>query len=226
MKNIIKKTIGYGFLFIALALIILLIEDKISTDLHIPYKETVVILILITAFAIIGTIILASILTKKELKLNMMNTILSVIMLAYIITLLKVLFFDRTDLATSHHIHSKEMRTLNLVPFETIKLFQRSWTHGYLNKGLIVSNICGNIVMFMPMVILLWCLSKKLRKTWLLLTINAVVIILVEVCQYIFSMGSCDIDDFILNMIGVVIACLIVRIKLFSTMCKKLYIIE
>ena len=78
MKNIIKKTIGYGFLFIALALIILLIEDKISTDLHIPYKETVVILILITAFAIIGTIILASILTKKELKLNMMNTILQI----------------------------------------------------------------------------------------------------------------------------------------------------
>ncbi len=226
MKNIIKKTIGYGFLFIAMALIILLVEDKISTDLYIPYKETVIILVLITVFAIVGTIILASILTKKELKLNMMFTILCVIMVAYIITLLKVLFFDRTELSPTHNIYSKDMRTLNLVPFETIKLFQRSWKHGYLNKGLIVSNICGNIVMFMPMVILLWCLIKKIRKTWLIAIINAVIIIIVEVCQYIFSIGSCDIDDFILNMIGVIIACIIVRCKFFSTICKKLYIID
>ena len=34
MKNIIKKTIGYGLLFVAMALIIILIEDKISTDLY------------------------------------------------------------------------------------------------------------------------------------------------------------------------------------------------
>lgn len=226
MKNIIKKTIGYGFLFIAMALIILLVEDKVSTDLYIPYKETVVILVLISIFAIVGTIILASILTKKELKLNMMFTILCVIMLAYLITLFKVLFLDRTEVSTSHNIYSKDMRTLNLVPFETIKLFQRSWKHGYLNKGLIVSNICGNIVMFMPMVILLWCLIKKLRKPWLLAIINAAIIIIVEVCQYIFSVGSCDIDDFILNMIGVIIACVIVGCKFFSLICKKLYIIE
>lgn len=226
MKNIIKKTIGYGFLFIAMALIILLVEDKISTDLYIPYKETVIILVLITVFAIVGTIILASILTKKELKLNMMFTILCVIMVAYLITLLKVLFFDRTELSPTHNIYSKDMRTLNLIPFETIKLFQRSWKHGYLNKGLIVSNICGNIVMFMPMVMLLWCLIKKLRKPLLIAIINAVIIIIVEVCQYVFSVGSCDIDDFILNMIGVIIACIIVRCKLFNTICKKLYIIE
>ena len=93
MKNIIKKTIGYGLLFVAMALIIILIEDKISTDLYIPYQETVLILCLIAIFAILGTLLLASILTKKDLKLNMMNTILGVVLVAYVITLLKVLFF-------------------------------------------------------------------------------------------------------------------------------------
>ena len=127
MKNIIKKTIGYGLLFVAMALIILLIEDKISTDLYIPYKETVLILCLIAIFAISGTLLLASILTKKDLKMNMMNTILGVVLIAYVITLFKVLFLDRTNISGSHHIYSREMRTLNLVPFETIKMFIRSW---------------------------------------------------------------------------------------------------
>lgn len=226
MKNIIKKTVGYGFLFIALALIVLLIKDKVSTDLYIPYRETVVILVLISVFAIVGTIILTTISKKKELKMNMMRTILGVIALAYIVTLLKVLFFDRTDIASAHNIYSEDMRTFNLEPFETIKMYQRSWARGYLSKGVIISNLLGNVVMFMPMVILLWCLFKKLRKTWLLLLINAVIIIVVEVSQYLFSMGSCDIDDFILNMIGVIISCIIVNIGLFKKLCKKIYIIE
>ena len=92
MKNII----GYGFLFIAMALIVLLIEDKISTDLYIPYKETVIILVFIATFGIVGTVILTSILTTKELKLYMMRSMLIVIMLAYNVTLLKVLFILQT----------------------------------------------------------------------------------------------------------------------------------
>lgn len=226
MKNIIKKTVGYGLLFVAMALIILLIEDKISTDLYIPYRETVLILILITIFAIAGTMLLASILTKKDLKINMMNTILSVILVAYVITLLKVLFFDRTAMSGSHNIYSPEMRTSNFVPFETIKLFIRSWTHGYLGKGLIVSNICGNILMFLPMVILMWCIFKSLRKPWLVVIINFFIIVAVEGLQYILAIGSCDIDDLILNMIGVFIGYFIVTRKSFQKLCKKIYILE
>lgn len=226
MKNIIKKTIGYGLLFIALALIIILIEDKFSTDLYIPYRETVLILILIAIFAIVGTMLLASILTKKELKISMMNTILSVILVAYVITLLKVLFFDRTAMSGSHHIYSAEMRTYNLVPFETIKLFIRSWNHGYLGKGVILSNILGNILMFFPMVILMWCIFKPLRKHGLVVALNLLIIVAVESLQYVFSVGSCDIDDLILNMIGVIIGYIIVTRKSFQKLCKKLYIIE
>ena len=226
MKNIIKKTIGYGLLFVAMALIIILIEDKISTDLYIPYKETVLILCLIAIFAISWTLVLGSILTKKDLKMNMMNTILGVLLIAYVITLFKVLFLDITNISGSHHIYSKEMRTLNLVPFETIKMFIRSWNHGYLGKGLIISNIFRNILMFMPMVILMWCIFKTLRKPWLVVIINFVIIVAVETAQYIFAVGSCDIDDLILNMIGVIIGYIIVTRKSFQKLCKKLYIIE
>ena len=76
------------------------------------------------------------------------------------------------------------------------------------------------------MVILLWCIFKVMRKNILVIIVSFFIIIGVEVCQYITGFGSCDIDDVILNMIGVVLGYLIVRMKLFRIICYKLYIIE
>jgi hypothetical protein len=92
MKNLIKKTIGYTLIFVSMILIMIMLGDKVSNDIFIPYRGTVILLTCVAIFAILGRLILASILTKKELKANMMNTILWVILLAYIIALLKVLF--------------------------------------------------------------------------------------------------------------------------------------
>ena len=205
MKNIIKKVTGYTLIFISIALIMFMLGDKMSTDIHIPYQGTVVLLCLVAVFAITGTVLLASILNRKELKINMMHTILWVIFLAYIITLLKVLFIDRTGMSSTSVIYHEDMRDINLIPFTTIKLFIRSWHYGYLTKGLIVSNIIGNVLIFLPMVILLWSMFKIMRKKYILLAVNFLLIVGVEIAQYITGFGSCDVDDVLLNMIGVIL---------------------
>ena len=225
MKNMIKRVIGYSFLVISLIVLIILIGDKVSTDLYIPYKETVMLLCTMTFFAVVGTMILASTAPKKESRVSMMNSIMIVVFMAYLVTLIKVLFIDRTDLSTTNYLYHKEMRTMNLVPFETIKLFIRSWDHRYLSKGLIISNIIGNIVIFMPMVVLLWCICKRLRNIGMIF-VNLGIIIFVEILQYITGCGSCDIDDVILNMTGVIIAFVVVKTKVLSKVCRKLYIME
>jgi len=203
----------------------IMLGDKISNDISIPYRGTVILLCLVAVLAISGTMVLASILTRKELKVNMMNTILWVIFLAYIIALLKVLFIDRTDYSSSNLYH-EDMRDINLIPFTTIKLFINSWNYGYLNKGLIITNIIGNIVIFIPMVLLLWCLFKIMRRKWVVVIVNFLVIVGVEVSQYLTHYGSCDIDDILLNMIGVFIGYFIVTRKLFTRICKIFYIID
>ncbi len=224
MKNLIKKTLGYTLIFVSMILIMIMLGDKVSNDIYIPYRGTVILLICVAIFAILGTLILASILTKKELKANMMNTILWVIFLAYIIALLKVLFIDRTDMSSSSILYHADMRDINLIPFATIKLFMDSWNYGYLNKGLIITNIIGNIVIFAPMVVLLWSMFKTLRKKWIIILINFVIIIGVEIAQHLTHYGSLDIDDIILNMIGVVICAFIVDTKLYKKICEKIYI--
>ena len=224
MKNLIKKSIGYTFIFIAMILIMIMIGDKISNDIYIPYRGTVILLISVAIFAISGTLILASILTKKELKANMMYTIMWVIFLAYIIALLKVLFIDRTDMSRSSILYHADMRDINIVPFATIKLFIDSWNYGYLNKGLIITNIIGNIVIFVPMVVLLWCMFKPMRKKWSIILVNFIVIVGVEIAQHLTGYGSLDIDDVILNMIGVIICTIIVDTKIFKKICEKIYI--
>ena len=118
------------------------------------------------------------------------------------------------------------MRDINLIPFATIRLFIRSWNYGYLTKGLVVSNIMGNIIIFVPMVILLWCMFKIMRKKYILLIVNFIIILGVEIAQYITGFGSCDIDDVMLNMVGVILACILVNRKFFRKLCAKLYIIE
>ena len=80
--------------------------------------------------------------------------------------------------------------------------------------------------MFLPMVVLMWCIFKPLRKYGLVIALNFLIIVAVESLQYVFSVGSCDIDDLILNMIGVIIGYIIVTRKSFQKLCKKLYIIE
>ena len=226
MKNIIKKTLGYTLIYIAMALIMVMITDKISADFYIPYQGTVILLCLVAICAITGTALLASILSKREHKANMMHTILGVVFMSYIIALLKVLFIDRTDLSSASIIYHKDMRDINLVPFDTIKLFIRSWNYGYLRKGVVITNLIGNIVIFLPMVVFLWCLFKPMRKNIVVIIVSFIIIVGVEICQYLTGFGSCDVDDVILNMIGVILGYIIVRFKWFKKICHKLYIID
>jgi glycopeptide antibiotics resistance protein len=90
-------------------------------------------------------------------------------------------------------------RSVNLIPFKTI------W--GYLSGGSGISasvssnNLLGNIVMFIPLGIYFQVFSKNKRWSagFLPLIISTVAI---ELFQFISGVGSCDIDDIILNFIG------------------------
>lgn len=100
---------------------------------------------------------------------------------------------------------SNYMRAVNFVPFFTIK--------GYLfrHMPMAVSNLAGNILLFVPMGVYLPLFSRR-GRTWSALLWILLMSIAVEAAQFFLRAGSADIDDVILNVTGGLIGILFYRL--------------
>ena len=93
----------------------------------------------------------------------------------------------------------------NLVPFKTIVGYTKALVDGSMNRYIPIQNIVGNLLIFMPMGFYLPFFNKKMAKfTMFAITVSGW-IISVEWMQFILRVGSLDIDDFILNLVGALI---------------------
>ena len=98
---------------------------------------------------------------------------------------------------------------LNIVPFETIALYTRS-LFGGINRAAVV-NLVGNVVMFVPLGFLLPHTAKKAKKFIGCFVISLVCILCAEIVQVFTLLGYFDVDDLMLNMIGVCVGFLLQR---------------
>lgn len=113
------------------------------------------------------------------------------------------LLFDRPGYVEGIPYWEQVRSNLNLVPFRTLKLFSELLTdhRPHLVRAAVV-NLFGNVIMFIPLGFLLPLVFGKLRKLWKVLLITALIITFVEILQLFTLVGSCDIDDLILNLLG------------------------
>lgn len=95
-------------------------------------------------------------------------------------------------------------QAINLRPFETVKLYwwilRNSQNSALLTHAFV--NLVGNVVMFVPLGFYVPYLGKKLRKFLPAMGVVLLLILAVEGIQYVTYLGSCDVDDVILNMAG------------------------
>lgn len=128
----------------------------------------------------------------------------------YLFIMADLLFRYNVILDVRREMH----RSLNLIPFHTIRAYLGG---GYPLRGTaVVSNILGNIVVFIPCGLFLQVIRK--RKTfWMGVLAVAVAACAVEALQYAFGLGASDIDDVILNTCGGAIGVLLYALfrKLF-----------
>ena len=94
----------------------------------------------------------------------------------------------------------------------------------YGSTALLLKNIVGNIVMLIPLSFLLMIKNLKnnniLRQSVIIIS----TIIIIEVLQAFTHTGSFDIDDIILNYMGVVVfTFLITRFKIIDKIRKLFY---
>ena len=139
--------------------------------------------------------------TNKNGKI--FKNIMYCIFLIYIVFLLKIVIFKYYSIADVLNLKSDSMfRSLNIVPFQTVKDFINSGGENFLWA---FSNILGNIAIFMPLGYLLPLLFLKINNIYKVLSISLCLSITFEILQYTLYLGSADIDDIILNTLGGII---------------------
>ena len=86
---------------------------------------------------------------------------------------------------------------VNLIPF--VNLFD------YDSKRELLLNVIGNTAMFIPSGIVLPIIYKKSNSFWKVLVAGALISFCIEIIQLPFIVRASDVDDLILNTLGVVI---------------------
>ena len=126
--------------------------------------------------------------------------------LLYCSLMVWLLFGQRVGRVTVWDYPQQLRLNLNLIPFATIRRylgFLREQQGALLRHAVI--NLAGNIVMFVPLGFFLPCLFPKLRGFFPLLLTAVLLIVGIELIQLFSLLGSCDIDDLLLNLPGIVI---------------------
>ena len=155
--------------------------------------------------------------SKKKKKKSADSTPLLRFLFVIYAALLLWLLFDRPIARDPVIDYAETMRgNMNLVPFHTIRNY---WTvvkrmeftplfrHCVINLG-------GNIFLFIPIGYFLPRLWPSLRNFFSFLLTCTMAITLVELLQLVTLLGSLDIDDLILNLLGMLVGylmCIIVH---------------
>lgn len=88
----------------------------------------------------------------------------------------------------------------NLKPFTEIKRYiNYSREIGSFN---VILNLIGNVVCFMPFGFVLPILSNRQRNMFKVTFLSLLCSIIIELVQLVSKLGSCDVDDIILNTMG------------------------
>ncbi len=132
----------------------------------------------------------------------------------YVLALIYILFFRGRGNVYMQQMPLSEYMTyaVNLVPFETIKGFWNALKNHTINTDIAVFNIFGNIALFVPFGFLLPVAAKRLRALWKCAAVTFFAVLTAEILQLLLKVGSFDIDDIILNMLGAVTGYAVFRI--------------
>ncbi|TGE34926.1 VanZ family protein [Desulfosporosinus fructosivorans] len=148
----------------------------------------------------------------QRLNTRLWSRVYRLIFLGYITVLAWELFLGK------YRSHGGSRR-YNLEPLKTIVGYIKNYES--FGVSILLINLVGNIVAFMPMGFLLPLVFKRTERLIVIMLIALLTSITAEVCQYIFNVGGLDIDDVLLNTIGGVLGYLIYKLVGTGTKYKK-----
>lgn len=132
------------------------------------------------------------------------NTPIKCLFGLYCLMMLWLLLLRRIDIAPGDV-------GVNLQPLDTVKRYL--WVLRYSSSRpqlrYACANLLGNVALLLPLGLFLPMLFQKMRCFGLFFLCIAFGILAVELCQLYTGLGICDVDDWLLNVIGTVLGWLL-----------------
>ena len=130
---------------------------------------------------------------------------------AYVLVLVYGMVIYRRDLDFSwivtggwDRLHALMDATTNLVPFATINRYL-SVLDRPSGLGLFLYNVVGNMVILIPFGYLMPLAANRMKSLAWVALMGLGLIICMELLQYVSMSGTLDVDDVLLNLIGVLV---------------------
>ena len=123
-------------------------------------------------------------------------------MFVFVVVKFKGSFHELSDRVNSYSMQGSI--NYNLIPFRSM-----STQIEYITQWWALKNLLGNIIPFIPFGFLLPITYKKFSSMIGVFFTGLVSILIIEIFQFFTKLGSFDVDDIILNMIGIVCGYLI-----------------
>ncbi|MFC5447475.1 VanZ family protein [Paenibacillus aestuarii] len=140
------------------------------------------------------------------------------VFICYILFLVKLLLLSRVSLGDLFNSQRTVDRSINLIPFYTIREY--IFSNSAAIKNFSFANVVGNIVIFIPLGTYLSLFKSDKRVITNLLFIF-IVSVFVEIIQGLLGIGASDIDDIILNGLGGLVGILGYKVLLFILRNEK-----
>ncbi|MDF2988686.1 MAG: glycopeptide antibiotics resistance protein [Eubacterium sp.] len=142
----------------------------------------------------------------NEKSSKLLRYLVIFLLAAYLLLLIYLTFFSQY-----YGRGERYFRTANLIPFKTIQFY----LNFNMDLGIVVTNLAGNIAAFVPLGFLLPFIFNKTRNFLKIFLAALSVTVIIETGQYLLIVGSADIDDVILNLLGAITGYFIHRIFIF-----------
>ena len=231
MKKKKYKLITIILYLLSLFILLFCIKTRLTPNVYL-YTNTRLKLILIVCLLIyINGYILV-----KKLNYNKRILILNLLIyfLIYTFTICALTLFDQiygrqgfVIIEWNKTLIASYMKySFNIVPFKTIKLFTNGYMRGIVSFKNFSINIFGNLCAFMPYGVFLPLMFKNMNRFINFLLTMIIIVVIIELLQFITLSGSCDIDDLILNVLGSSIIYFIFKIKFINKFIHKIVLYE
>ena len=231
MKNKLKISLVIICYMLSFLILLFCIKVRLTPKIYLNTDIRLMLLLIVCILIYIGSFILVKKLNynKKILRVNLI-----IYFLIYTITIFSLTLFDEIYGRQGIIIieWDKELldmylnQSFNIIPFKTIKLYTQGYLNGIVSFNNFNINIIGNFLAFMPYAVFLPLIFKKINKYYKFLITMIIIIILIEILQFITMSGSCDIDDLILNLLGSSIIYFIIKIKCINKFIHKIFLCE
>lgn len=126
--------------------------------------------------------------------------------MAYLVILIRIVLFKQVALYNLFAAIGSMERTISIIPFKS--LFDM--INNNISVTRILENVVGNIAIFIPFGLLFPIIQKD--KSPKIMLYGLITSAIIEITQYVFALGSSDIDDLVFNTLGTIIGYVLYKI--------------